>query len=261
MKFHRQARSLTLLIRMGAVFAVSAALGAFVFFGYQHEWTGFGPRDGTEGQAVPGKTLWDWLELLIVPIVLAAGAFLLDGSRRRSDQRLERDRQRQQVLDAFFSDISELLLSGGLTDSEQRSSARTLARTRTLIALRQLDGGRKAQLLQFLYEGGLIGSNPVIEMVGADLSGALLDEASLRGAVLRGVYFNGASIRRATLAAADLRGSSFSRVDFYKADLTNASLAQADLDRANFEAANLKNADLRDVDLSEKQKLQIVHTR
>ena len=37
------------------------------------QWTGFGPYD--ENASGPrAKTLWDWMELLIIPVVLAGGA-------------------------------------------------------------------------------------------------------------------------------------------------------------------------------------------
>ena len=52
-----------------------AGIIIFILIGYGYEWTGFGEyiritADGQE-EFQRRKTLWDWLQLLIVPIVLA----------------------------------------------------------------------------------------------------------------------------------------------------------------------------------------------
>jgi uncharacterized protein YjbI with pentapeptide repeats len=55
----------------------------------------------------------------------------------------------------------------------------SVARARTLTVLPRLEGDRKARVVQFLYESGLIAKNrPIVAMSGADLSGANLREAT-----------------------------------------------------------------------------------
>lgn len=228
----------------------ATVLTALVLEGYGHSWTGFSEYVPENKDAVRAKTLWDWLDLLIVPAVLAVGAFFLEGSRKRSEQAVESDRQRQQTLDAYFGYVSELLLAGHFSNSSTSQAARELVRTRTLAALRLLDGRRKAQVLQFLYEARLIYSSPVISLNGADFRAALLDEATLSGAELRGAYFNGASIRYAKLVGTDLRGSDFSDADFTSSNMTDVRLVQARLNGADLRSATLKNTDFSDVDLS-----------
>jgi uncharacterized protein YjbI with pentapeptide repeats len=238
------------LIRVaGGILSVVVVI-ALIREGYDHPWTGFGEHEAPSGMLVPAKTFWDWLELLVVPLVLAIGAFLLDGSRKRSEREVEADRQRQTILDEYFKYISDLLLEKYLLDDSGSNRARNLARTRTLAALRLLDGKRKAQVLQFLYEARLIGPEPIVQLNGADFRCAVLDEATLTGAELRGVYFTDASMRRARLVGADLRGSDFSGVDFSASDLAGARLAQARLDRADLRTAKLTDTDLTDVDLA-----------
>jgi len=245
----------TLLHVAGALLAM-AIVTALAIKGYGYAWTGFSGYMPTNKDAVREKTLWDWLDLLIIPAVLAVVAFLLDGSRKRSEQAVESDRQRQQTLDCYFDYISELLLSGHLLNTTNSNYARELVRTRTLTALRLLDGKRKAQVLQFLFEARLIDPNPVVNLNGADFRFALLDEATLSGAELRGVYFNGASIRFATLADADLRGSDFSDASFSSSDLTGARFSQAKLNGADLRGATLHKTDLSDADLT---KIKISH--
>lgn len=238
------------LLHVAGALLVVAIATALAIEGYGHAWTGFAEYVPKTKDAVREKTLWDWLDLLIVPAVLAIVAFLLDGSRKRSEQAVESDRQRQATLDGYFDYVSGLLLAGHLSNATTSRVARELARTRTLAALRLLDGMRKAQVLQFLYEARLIDSDPVVNLNGADFRLALLDEATLSGAELRGAYFNGASIRFATLSGADLRGSDFSGAKFGSSNLTGARLAQARLDDVDLRTAILENADLSDVDLT-----------
>ena len=209
---------------------------------YSLPWTGFGPSVDSKGNPVPAKTLWDWLDLLIVPMFLAFGVWFLDGSRKASEARVEADRQRQKTLEDYFQCMTALLLEGKLTEDDACWPARDIARTRTLAALRALDGGRKAQLLQFLYESGLVGANPIVQLNGANLNAAELDEAVLRKAELRGVYFQRASFRNATLADADLRGSDFSGADFTGANLEGANLIQARLKNVTLIRAQLDRA-------------------
>lgn len=239
-----------LLSRIILVPLTFAVLFLLVREGYDHSWTGFAAHE-VKSNIAPAKTLWDWLNLLVVPVVLAVGAFFLEGSRKRAEREVESDRQRQQVLDDYLAYISKLLLDGQLSHAKDGKLAPEVARTRTLTALRLLDGKRKAQILQFLYEARLVDAEPVIQLNGADFRGAFLDEATLTGAELRGVYFTGASIRDATLIDADLRGSDFSNVNFHSSNLTNARLVQARLDKADLRTATLTNADLSEVRLDD----------
>ncbi|MDX2411396.1 MAG: pentapeptide repeat-containing protein [Woeseiaceae bacterium] len=162
---------------------------------------------------------------------------------------VEMVRQLQQFLDSFLDYLSALALEHKLHQADVPDHVRKLARTRALSALRLLDGRRKSQLLQFLYESGLVDSKPVIQLTGADLSDSILDEATLRQAEIRGAYLNNSSIRRAYLTGADLRGSDFSCADFSGSDLTDAKLAQANLDRCQFEQAVFANTDVSGANL------------
>ena len=209
---------------------------------------GFAPSVDQDGKTVPAKTMWDWLDLLIVPLFIAFAAFALDGSRKHAEQTLERDRQRQQVLEGYFDRVTDLLLNGKLSgESGDRGG---VARTRTLAALRLLDGPRKAQLLQFIYEAGLITRPPVIQLNGAILDGVDLDEATLSGSEIRGAFFRGASLKGANLADADLRGSDFSKANFGGANLRGALLTQAIMRKAMLRGACLANAQIDQVDFS-----------
>ena len=243
-------RFTTILSRLGAILLFLLGIGgllALIAVGYSEPWTGFGPSAASPDGTAPAKSLWDWLDLLIVPLVLALGAWLLDGSRKRSEMHVEEERQRQDTLDRYFDYMTPLLAEGKLKEGAT-DPVRTLARTRTLAALRLLDGNRKAQLIQFIYEAGLINQHPILSLIGANLDQADLSEAKLAGAELRGVYLRGALFGRANLRGTDLRGSDLSRADLRGAYLTKADLRQAILRNARLDRADLKDALLEQVD-------------
>lgn len=221
--------------------AAVVCLGGLILLGYTSPWTGFGSALDADGKTVPGKTLWDWLDLFIVPVALAVGAWILDSSRKESEIRVELDRQHQGTLEEYVTRISSLMLEKKF-EAPAGNHARRVARTWTLLALRSLDGSRKAQLLQFLYEAQLIIAPPVIDLNGADLCDADLEEAFLQGASLRGVYLKRARLRGAVLREADLRGSDFSAANFSGANLDQANLGQANLETSNATEDQLRTA-------------------
>src|SRR5436305_4429763 len=47
-----------------------------LYAGYRFGWTGF-----------RGKTLWDWMQLLVIPIMLAVGGFWLNQIQKSRDER------------------------------------------------------------------------------------------------------------------------------------------------------------------------------
>jgi uncharacterized protein YjbI with pentapeptide repeats len=81
--------------------------------------------------------------------------------------------------------------------------------------------------------------NEVVELTGANLSGA-----NLVGANLRQVNFAGANLRAANLTKAKIMNADIRSTDFFNANLKGADLTQALIHRADFTEANLRGADL-----------------
>jgi uncharacterized protein YjbI with pentapeptide repeats len=231
-------------------------------------WTGF-----------RGKTVWNWLGLLIVPLALAGIGFWFTGQQDARQQRIEdqRAQQAQQIenqraeaerelaeqrtqdeaLQAYLSQMSSLILENELRESKEDSEVRTLARARTLTVLSRLDASRKTAVIQFLAEAQLIqstkGRRSVIALVEADLRDidligywpeVDLSSADLSGARLFG-YLRGANLRGANLHGANLRF-----VELPEADLRNTYLRGANLTGAELNGAKLGVADLSGADLS-----------
>jgi uncharacterized protein YjbI with pentapeptide repeats len=209
------------------------------------------------------RTLWDWLNLLIVPIVLALGGYLFTRSENRRTQEannqqreldrkiaeeqrsLDREiadaRRQDDTLQAYLDGVSQLLTDEKrpLHRSQVDDSLSAVARARTLTVLTRLDSERKQSVLQFLFESGLINKDRlVVDLSGADLSEVALPfRFKLARAGLRETNFFRSSLSEADLTEADLSGAFLSR----------ANLSGAFLPRANLERANVNEADLHGV--------------
>jgi hypothetical protein len=180
---------------------------------------------GWQIQADPNLT-WAWLELLIIPTVLGAGAFWLNTQIRRSEQELARrerendrvlpqDRAREDALQRYLYRMQELMLGKELETSAVEE-IRYDSRKGTLAVLRILDGNRKGQVLKFLYESKLIGK-PIREEAGDRWArGATID---LQTADLREAKLSGVDLRRADLSFADLRYANLNHANLRRADL------------------------------------------
>src|SRR5439155_20604009 len=119
----------------------------------------------------PGKTLWDWLQLLVIPVVLATGALLFNfaitrteqriaAQRYEHDQQIALDKQREDLLQAYLDRMSELLLKEKLRSSEVDAEVRNVARVRTITILTQLDARRIGYVFTFLREARLMSNKP-----------------------------------------------------------------------------------------------------
>jgi len=204
------------------------------------------------------KTLWDWMQLLIIPAVLTIGAFLFNRAERSSEQAIALDNQRAAALQTYLDRMSELLLEKNLRTSKPDDEVRTVARSQTLTVLRNLDANRKRTLLQFLYESGLINNDEShgivsleraslqgVNLHNADLEGANLNRTSLRNADLRNANLDKTSLCRARLSDANLTEANLGEADLTDAILSGALLRNANLSKANLCGADLSGADLR----------------
>jgi hypothetical protein len=223
-------------------------------------WSGMGQSALPEERIAPAKTLWDWLQLLAIPLFLAGAAWWVANGLRAtgrehaaSEQDLAAERRHQTTLDTYYDSMTALMVDGYLRGVGQDANVRHVAQARTLAVLRSLDGRRKGDVLQFLYDSGLIGKKPIIhlkdadlrkaQLAGANLCKAQLWLADLTGADLTGADLDGADLwlvdlryarlRGATLRGAHLGGANLFGADLYGADLTGANLRKTILDGAN----------------------------
>jgi uncharacterized protein YjbI with pentapeptide repeats len=266
-----------------ALVMFTSLIGGYIF---EWKWTGIIAHND-----FPKRTLWDWLQLLIIPAVLAGGGIWFNRRQQARSQQSEDQRAQDGALQAYIDHISELLADKDrpLHRARRGDQLSALARARTLTVLARLDGARKGSVLQFLYESGLITRrHVVIDLSGANLRGADLRKANLVGGLLENLsYLSGyiprasarheaanlhftdlreADLSGANLATVNLRGANLRKanlvgtqlVDAYlrgaqlcEADLTSANLSKAYLGKADLTSAKLTKADLTDANLSE----------
>jgi hypothetical protein len=146
-----------------------------------------GKKEGRKPWAlreIGGKPVWDWLDLLLVPLVLgivAAGLTAwfnaqqnarqndIEKSRAKAERKLEEQRADDVALQTYLDQMNDLLLEHNLRNPEegQDSEVQTIARARTLTVLGRLDSSRKKQVMQFLYEANLIIGRSLLSVLRA----------------------------------------------------------------------------------------------
>jgi type II secretory pathway pseudopilin PulG len=212
--------------------------------------------------SVVDKTLWDWLGLLIVPVVLAIGGYLFTSSQNRATQAAAERRAQDEALQAYLAYMSDFLLAPKhdqpSLDDESTSvvSPWVVARARTLTMLPRLDGDRKGRVVQFLYESRLIAGegkflSAPVEFIGRTQT--QLNKADLRGANVSGTYLHGANLRgtdlRGAMLVAHLQGADLSYTYLNGADISEANLIRTDLSGADLSGADLGGTRLHGADL------------
>lgn len=238
------------------------ALGLVLWGGYTQgwSWTGFGPHiepSASEGGIYgSAKTLWDWLELLIIPIVLAGVAILFNRSERIAEREIAQNRQQDAALQAYLDSMNNLQLEYDLATSQPESDVRAIARARTLTVLRGLDGFRKGMVLRFLYESNLLIKEDINQTI-VSLSGADFRGAELRKANLSEAHLGGFDLRDADLEMANLGRSVMPRQDLRGANLRGTNLDGAYLLGADLEGADLGTAELEGPDLKWYERMKI----
>jgi uncharacterized protein YjbI with pentapeptide repeats len=249
-----------------AVIVLLLVTFGLIYAGYKvWWWTGFGDYIGHVPARNRAKSLWDWLELLIVPLVLAAGAALftwvtdrrareIEEDRLKEQREIELDRSRDAALETYLRRVSSLLRSEWRESGEGFVEA-NIIRAQTLTTVRQLDGRRNDLIIRFLRESGLAVKKAVVtlseaDLRGADLRGVYLSEIDLHGANLHGVDLHGANLSRVDLSGANLSGANLRGGDISGVYLREADLRGADLRGANLHGANLGGTSLNGADLS-----------
>jgi hypothetical protein len=260
-------RNLT-LIALGV--SVTAIIVLLAIGGAASRWTGF-----------RGMTVRDWLELLIVPLVLVVISFLFTTQQDQRQQRTETQRaaaerelavQRAQdeALQAYLDQMSTLMLDRKLLEAEEGDPVHTLAQARTSTVILRLDAEHNDSVTRFLIDSGLAASSegsprllreitlshatlsdaflPLADLSEADLLDADLSHAHLSGAHLSGAHLKyallrGANLKDANLKDANLSGAYLTKADLSDADLSSAYLTGAELSGAVLDGANFGGAE------------------
>lgn len=223
-----------------------------------------------------GKTVWDWLQLLIVPIMLslitvaftwqqserqqriegkrAQQAQKIENLRAEAERELAEQRAQHATLQAYLDQMGTLLLDRDLRNAGENSDVRRLARARTLVVLDALGSGRQNRVLRFLEETELIQARPPDQPPIISLKYASLNNFKLFGKqLLRGTDLTQAGLSGAELSEAHLEGTDLSGAHLEEADLRDSYLNDAKLNGAYLYDTDLRGADMSGADLSDAE--------
>lgn len=199
-----------------------------IWAGYQAGWTGF-----------KVKTLWDWMQLLIIPLVLSIGALLYNRSMKKADNAHALEQYREKTLATFIDRMADMILKNELQESKEWGPM-GVARARILNALRDLDGERKGHLIRFLYDSGVIANEQRKFKSRVYLSYADLSEANLEN-----IHLEHVPLFHANLKQANLKNAKLTNTYLVEANLEGANLEDADMESVNLKKANLKGVNLK----------------
>lgn len=246
---------LVLLLLLIAVVTIMVA-------GYSHSWTGFSSYHDSTGIFYPAKKLWDWMELLLIPALLATLAFFFSRAQSHREIALGLLNKREQALQDYFSYMTQLLVNTDCQNEDNVESAQRLARVRTITLLEMLEGRQKGYVVMFLVEAGLVDrDSPLINLERANLQSLELEPGDYSMCNFHGVNLYGANLAWCNLTHSDLGGSTIQRADLESIDLSSSNLDYTDLSGADlyesrfikahmiktrFNDANLEKSNLRE---------------
>jgi uncharacterized protein YjbI with pentapeptide repeats len=205
------------------------------------EWTEFGKKSG-----------WDWLDLLVVPLVLAALGFWFTMQQEARQREIENQRSQDTALQAYLDNMSNLLIDEHgtqLRKLDPDGEVLDLIQARTETVLKVVDRSREVSIIQFLARADLIPEeSPIVRFQGINLR-----DINLTGLDLSNTSFAGADLTGAILTNVNLSDSDLQDTNLLAADLSEANLQGANLEGANLEGAVLTNANLEDANVTDEQ--------
>ena len=213
------------------------------------------------------KSFWDWLQLLIVPLMLAFGAFYLNYASETRDKQIAEEGKQQELLKDYFSKMQTLILaektlpksnnkptgSPSLDQNQPKLSpeSQAIARALTLAVLDELDGKRKGKVISYLADSKLIIEGPTLKSKSEiNLEHANLKYIVLQDVVMPFVKINNADMTNARLDNVDLSNSDLADSDLSEATLKDVKLTEAKVYRVNFTKTNLTGVNFSNTDLN-----------
>jgi uncharacterized protein YjbI with pentapeptide repeats len=239
-----------------------AAIAAYIILllatvGRQWEWTGTGKEAMVPGATIiqvyePDKDLWDWMQLLLVPAVLAIGGLLFQRAENRYQLELQerRSKEVQQLEDGRSREMQAMedRRQVSLIESEERrfQENRYIEEQRSQDRILQdyLD-----QMTQLILHENLNNSQPVDQVRVVARARTLTALKSLNGDRKRILI---TFLYEAHLIQHDKKDViiSLKGADLTNTDLSNINLSWSDLRGINFLGCNLTNVDLSHCDLT-----------
>jgi uncharacterized protein YjbI with pentapeptide repeats len=243
------------LLAIGAGLAVVITGICGYVFGW--EWTGFHEPEQ--------RGFWDWLDLLIIPAVLALGGYLFIRAENRRAQDIakqQRDVDRE-IADQRMRQDRKIAQERTETDrqiADQHRQDNILQLYLDQIGHLLLDKDKPLRQSKFLVSGDTEG-NEVSTLARARTLTVLSRLDGDRKVRVVQFLMEAGLLRKEELIiclyGADLSGANLSEVsNLYKVDLSNVILCEADLSGTFLIEADLSNADLSGANLGEAMLLR-----
>ncbi len=250
--------------------------------GYIYSWKSIGmiiyeyAPNGNPSKIKEIKTFWDWLDLLVLPVLFALGGYWFTSTQKKNEQGIAQkkwekandialEERRQNKLERYFDKMTELILKSQLSNKSKSdnvidNNASSIAKARTLDVLRQLDDERMRQVLEFLHDVQLINKETrnIHILKHANLRDAKLQEIELENVNFGNVDLTNAELGGARLSGGNLNNAKLIRAKLIATDLRDANLSQAKLNGANCFGAKMDNADLTKASFDKYSKLNAV---
>jgi pentapeptide repeat protein len=223
------------LITTGIILLFALIAFTFAVYKFGWDWTGFIGGESkititstskgitTAKEMQPGKTFWDWLQLLgvlAIPVVVGFGTAFFTRQQAKTSEANAETQQQEEFLRTYVDKISDLLLDKELNTNPNIHS---IVRARTLAALHILNTERKAIVLPFLHDSNLLQYVKGF-LYSLDLSNIDLNRIDLSQADLRETNLSGADLSWTNLSQADLRETNLSGANLRETNLSGADL-------------------------------------
>ncbi len=222
-----------------------------IWQGYKQAWTGFNTTPEYTGYSA-GKYLWDWLEILIVPLALTLIGIYFNARQKKAEiestieaenkKRAENKIKGQEnELSQYFDKMNGLMLRDGLSKESASPEVKSIARSITVEVLRKLDIEHIPTVIKYLYENRLIDK----ENTKVDLSGIRFDKIDLSKRNFSGINLSGVIIYVSNFSQTDFSNSNLSGARLSQCNLRDSKFSGADITATSFQSSILTRADFR----------------
>lgn len=265
------------------VIALSYGIYWLILEGYKHDFTGFNKYTIISSPAfevIPQKFVWDWLDLLIIPVALLifGSVFTYIGETRKrtlaeEDRQKDKaiaeinrnsewkrllDHQQEESLQNYIDKMTDLLLKEKLLLSEKKNEVRNVARVKTLATIRTLDGKRKGLVLKFLFDAGLInGEDPIIDIQFADFTNTDYKNAYLGNINLMNVDFSYSNLENVEFDKANLSKTNFTCASLREGIFSSTKFDKTIFVDTNFDGTTIKGSKIINTTFSSSLKTNI----
>lgn len=222
---------------------------AAVILLYQANWSG-----------LQGKNVWDWLELIIVPLVLAGGGLLLqriEDRRTAREEAHEKQQARDNLMDSIFQsyldDMSDLMINHQLQTNldivtAHRDKEQTISSTDN-----ELEKPSDESLAATTVEAAKLAEATAVVTVARARTVTVLKSLDVTRRNLLSNFLRETALvtgKRGTLLThVDLSEMDLSKTDFYNFNFTGSLFYRTNLSDANLLKTNLMNAYLHRANL------------